>query len=534
MLMTLRLLAVVLMLHGSGAALAQCIGTTDRSASGSGDWTSWGGDAHNTRYRSAAAAGVSAANVSRLELAWAYNLGPITDARGQPILAGSTLYVGTPAGDVFALDAESGCLRWRFHADGGVHAAVAVAHDVVIVADQKANAYALDAATGALRWRVHLDDHITARVTGSPQIADGVAYIPLSSFEEVMALAPKYECCTFRGSVVALDVASGRQRWKTYTVPDSPRPTTVAPSGVQRRGPSGAAIWSSPTIDAARGVLYVATGNNYSDPATSTSDAVIAMNLSNGAIRWTKQLTTNDAENVGCDIPGKPVCPTADGPDADFGQPPILTRTPSGRPLLVVAQKSGMAYALDPQKRGEIVWQTRVGKGGRLGGSQWGSASDGRYAYVATSDLQLRTIPDSTPQGFHLEPDPTHGGGLTAIDLATGRVHWTAPPVLACGTRKRCAPSQSAAVTAIDGVAFSAAVDGHLRAYAAMDGKVMWDFDAIRSFETVNGPPAHGGSFDGNGVAIGRGMLFVTSGYGLWGGTPGNVLLAFSVRGHDH
>jgi polyvinyl alcohol dehydrogenase (cytochrome) len=187
-----------------------------------------------------------------------------------------------------------------------------------------------------------------------------------------------------------------------------------------------------------------------------------------------------------------------------------------------------MVYALDPE-HGELVWRLRVGKGGRLGGSQWGSAADGRYAYVATSDIQLRPVADSTAQGFHLDPDRIVGGGLTAIDLATGRVHWKAAPILACGARKQCAPSQSAAVTVIDGVVFSAAIDGHLRAYSTANGKVLWDFDAVRRFETVDGPPAHGGSFDANGVTVARGMLFVSSGYGLWGGTPGNVLLAFSV-----
>ncbi len=499
-------------------------------------WKSWGRDATNARYQPAALAGLSASNVSRLKLKWALNLGPITDARGQPTLAGGTVFVATPAGELFALDARSGCIQWRYKAEGPLHGAVAVARGdgtpaVAVFADQKANAYAVDASSGELMWRAHLDDHLTARVTGSPQVANGVAYIPVSSYEEVMALAPKYECCTFRGSVVALDLKSGRRLWKTFTIADSALPTTLAKNGVQQRGPSGAAIWSAPTIDARRGVLYVSTGNNYSDPATNTSDAVLAMDLKTGAMRWSKQLTANDAENVGCDVPGKPMCPAADGPDADFGQPPILTKLPTGRPALLIAQKSGMAYALDPNAHGDILWQTRIAKGGRLGGSQWGSATDGRQMYVAASDLKLRFVPDSGPQGYHLEPDAKVGGGLTALDLVTGKVRWASAPILTCANRKGCSPAQSAAVTVIDGVVFSGSIDGHLRAYSTATGAVLWDYDAVREFTTVNGPPGRGGSFDASGVAVSSGMVFVSSGYGLWGGTPGNVLLAFSLDG---
>jgi polyvinyl alcohol dehydrogenase (cytochrome) len=299
---------------------------------------------------------------------------------------------------------------------------------------------------------------------------------------------------------------------------------------VQRHGPSGAAVWSAPTIDTRRGVLYVATGNNYSDPSTTTSDAVLALDAASGRMLWSKQLTVNDAQNIACDIPGKPMCPDADGPDADFAQPPILVTLPSGKPALVVAQKSGIAYALDPDKRGEVLWQARIAKGGKLGGSQWGSAADQRHVYIAASDLQLRAVPDSSPQGFHLEPNATAGGGLTALDLGSGRARWTAAPVLACGERKRCSPAQSAAVTVTDGVVFSPSVDGHLRAYSTTTGKVIWDFDAVREFATVDGTRGRGGSFDVGGVAVANGMVFVSSGYALWGGTPGNVLLAFSVR----
>jgi polyvinyl alcohol dehydrogenase (cytochrome) len=399
----------------------------------------------------------------------------------------------------------------------------------MVTPSQKTNVYAVDALTGALVWKAHVDNHLAARITGSPQLAAGVAYVPVSSFEEVIAPAPKYECCSFRGSVVALDAATGQVIWKTYTIADTARATTMSKTGVQQRGPSGAAIWSTPTLDTRRGVLYVSTGNNYSEPTTTTSDAVLALDAATGALLWTKQLVANDAENGGCGIPGKPMCPEADGPDADFGQPPILVTLRTGKRALVIGQKSGMVHALDPDRRGAILWQTRVARGGKLGGSQWGSAADGRNVYVASSDLQLKTVSDSSPQRFHFAPDPTAGGGLTAVDLATGKVAWKANATLVCGSNPRCSPAQSATVTAIPGIVFSGAIDGHLRAYTTASGTVVWDLDANREFATVNGPAAHGGSFDAGGVAVADGMVFVSSGYGLWGGMPGNVLLAFAV-----
>ncbi len=199
----------------------------------------------------------------------------------------------------------------------------------------------------------------------------------------------------------------------------------------------------------------------------------------------------------------------------------------------MIGQKSGMVHAVDPDRRkGKILWQTRAGAGSALGGSQWGSASDGQKVYVAISDLGIGGVPDSTvPQGFRLTLDPKKGGGLHALDLKTGKIAWSTKPIPCPETRTDCSPAQSAAVTAIPGVVFSGSVDGHLRAYSASTGEVLWDTDTEHEFQTVNGKPAHGGSLDIAGPAVVNGMVFVNSGYGQWGGMPGNVLLAFSVNG---
>lgn len=492
-------------------------------------WNGWGVDAANTRYQDAP--GLTAGDVANLKLKWAFGLGDAIVARAQPTIAGGRVYVGSEAGAVYSLDARTGCIYWTFEAAGAVSSAVVLGPagpTAAYFGDQKGNEYSVDAATGKLRWKVHVDDHFAARVTGASQLHGGVLYVPVASFEEPLALSPTYECCTFRGSLIALDAASGKLLWKTYMIAQPPQPTKKSKTGAQMYGPSGASVWSAPTFDEKRNVLYVATGNNYSDPPTATSDAVVALDAKAGKILWFKQLTPNDANNSGCSTPFKTNCPDSDGPDFDFGQPPILVSLGNGKRALVIGQKSGMAHGLDPDKQGEVLWQTRVGQGGVLGGSQWGSAADHEKMYVSVSDLQITGIvPDSTSaQGYRLVVDSKKGGGLFALRLATGEKVWEAKPA-ACGERERCSPAQSAAVTAIPGVVFSGSVDGHLRAYSSVTGEVVWDVDTVREYETVNGVKAQGGSLDGAGPAIAGGMLYFNSGYGQWGGVPGNVLLAF-------
>jgi polyvinyl alcohol dehydrogenase (cytochrome) len=282
-------------------------------------------------------------------------------------------------------------------------------------------------------------------------------------------------------------------------------------------------------LDEERDVIYVATGNNYSDPPTETSDAVLALSRKTGEILWSKQLTPKDADNSGCSSPFKTNCPDSNGPDFDFGQSPILVSLGHGRRALVIGQKSGMAHGLDPDRQGEILWQTRVGQGGSLGGSQWGSAADHDNMYVAVSDLKITGIvlDKTAAEGYRLTVNPKQGGGLFALKLGTGEKVWSATPP-PCGDRKRCSPAQSAPVTVIPGVVFSGSLDGHLRAYSTATGEVVWDMDTSREYDTVNGQKARGGSLDAAGAVIVGGMLYVNSGYGQWGGMPGNVLLAFS------
>src|SRR5262245_7051971 len=513
---------------GRPADKAYCSDRTVKlTGPGKAEWNGWSPSPNNARYQSSDVAGLNFGQVPRLKLKWAYGFDGDLIAFAQPTVLGGHVFVGSASGLVQALDAASGCIRWVFQATGPVRSAILAVplgdKHALLLGDSIGWFYSVEAETGRLLWKKRPESHEATRLTGAPLAYQGSVYIPVASWEESRTTNPEYPCCTFRGSVVALRIKDGSQIWKTYTIAEKPKQT-----GKNEWGPSGAGIWSAPTLDAKRGVLYVSTGDNYSTPATPLSDAVLALELATGKIVWSKQTTPGDVWNTLCST--KDNCP---GPDFDYGASVILEKLDNGRDVLLAGQKSGVVYALDPDRKGEILWQVRVGQGGTNGGVQWGMASDGHQVYAATSDVRRSQAPNSDP----LDPrpqfaDPKIGGGLTALRIATGEKVWFAPPVL-CGPAAKpgCSPAQSQAVTVIPGVVFSGSLDGHLRAYSAEEGKVVWDFDTVRDYETVNHVRATGGSLNGPGAVVVGGMLFVNSGYARLGSIPGNVLLAFSVDG---
>ena len=491
-------------------------------------WNGWGVDLTNSRFQPAKMAGLTKAQIPRLKLKWAFGYPGAHSANGQATVAGGRVFVGGGVRKVYSLDARTGCTYWAIDTEASVRTAISIGplaapgKYAAYFGDGRANVYAVDATTGALLWKTRVDEHPAARITGAPVLYSGRLYVPVSSGEEGTGSSPSYQCCSFRGSMVALDALTGKQLWKTYTISDEPRPTKKNAVGTQLWGPSGAAIWSTPTIDTKLNAIYVATGNSYSNPPAATSDAILAFDLKTGAMLWSQQVTPNDSYVVACLRPDKTNCPDDPGPDHDFGQSPILVTLPTGGRALVVGQKSGVVHALDPDRKGKILWQTRVGKGGALGGIMWGSAADSSSVYVANSDVKF------LPTGRAL--DPTQGGGLFALDLHTGKVRFNVAP-MNCGDRKQCSPALAAAVTVIPGVVFSGGVSGFLRAFSTHDGKLLWEVDTVREYETVNGEKGKGGAMEGPGPTVVEGMLYVNSGYGAWGGASGNVLLAFSVDG---
>jgi polyvinyl alcohol dehydrogenase (cytochrome) len=507
--------------QGAAVSAERCSGQAPTTLTGP-EWRGWGADVENSRFQPAAAAGLSAEQATKLKLKWAFAFPGEAAAYTQPTVAGGRVFAGGPLGDVYSLDVSTGCTYWHFQADAGVRSAFTIGPGhLAYFGDFRANVYAVNALTGKLVWKTRVSNHPYARVSGTPMLDKGRLYVPVASREEWMASHPSYECCTFRGILVALDAATGKEVWRTYTIPGAPKPTHKGADGSQKWGPSGAGLWSSPTLDTKRQLLYIGAGNNYSDPPTANSDAILAIDLKTGKIAWSRQITEGDAYTISC-FRDKANCPEKFGPDSDFGASPILHTLPGGRQVLVVSQKSGIVFGLDPDDQGKILWQIRVGKGGALGGIEWGPAVEGDTVYAALSDLEFGVGPEGTVL------NPKAGGGLFAIDIATGKQIWAAlPPPEGC-TTPRCSPAQMAAVTAIPGVIFSGAYDGHLRAYSATDGKIIWDYNTAQKFDTVNKLPGNGGAIDGGGPAVVGGMLFVNSGYGAVTGMTGNVLLAFS------
>jgi len=482
-------------------------------------WNGWGNGVANTRF--AADAGLTAADLPRLKLKWAFGYAGVNAARAQPAIAGGRLFVASENGEAHALDPKTGCTHWTYKAQAGIRTGLSVgpyktatgSGQAVYFGDVKANAYAVDAQTGRELWVRKVDDHVAASLTGAPTVSGGTVFVPVQGLnEEGQGGTGKYPCCTFRGSLVALDANTGAVLWKTYTV-DASQPRGTNKDGIQMFGPAGGGIWSSPTVDTKRGLVYVATGNAYADPPQKMTNAVVAMDVRTGAVKWVRQTTANDSWTLGCQPtnPDNPACPATLGPDHDFSASPSLT-TVNGRDLLVLPQKSGMAWAIDPDKNGEVVWQRRIGEGSGLGG-QWGGAVDGQQAYFGVSDL--------------LSPNP---GGMRAVSLATGEMAWSVEPQKPlCGEGRTCRASQGAAVTVIPGAVFSGSLDGGMRAYATSDGKILWTYDSNREFQTVNNVKAIGGGLEGPGAVVSGGMLYFNSGYGGFIGNPGNVLLAFGV-----
>jgi polyvinyl alcohol dehydrogenase (cytochrome) len=482
-------------------------------------WNGWGVDLVNSRLQSSESGGIRAEDVPKLKVKWAFGFPSVSTVFGQPTAVGGRLFLGSNNGTVYSLDAATGCVYWTFRAASQVRSPIAIAPlgkgYAAYFGDGQSTMYAVNAQTGELLWKTKIDDHKLAGITGGPKVYGGRVYVGVrSGSEEMLAANPKYECCTFRGSVSALDAATGKQVWKTYTIPDPPSATKKNSAGTDMYGPSGAAVWTSPTIDVKRKAVYVGTGNNYSEPPTRYGDAVLAFDLETGSMRWSKQMN-QDVWNFGCSQPKKVNCPETPDRDTDIGASPILRTLPGGKDVLLIAQKSGFVYGIDPDRRGEFLWKKELGKGGALGGVMWGMAADAEKVYVPLSDIM-----------------PGPGGGLFALKIASGEQAWYTPPAEpACKGKSGCSPAQMAPASMIEGVVFSGSMDGHLRAYSTESGKAIWDLDTLHDFDTVNGVKAHGGSMNATGPTIASGTMFVNSGYSQITGMGGNVLIALTVDG---
>jgi polyvinyl alcohol dehydrogenase (cytochrome) len=478
-------------------------------------WSGWGNDpTSNARFQPAKAAGLTADQVPQLKLKWAFGFPGVEQTYGQPTIAGGRVFIGVDSGAVYSLDAATGCVYWSFQADASVRTAINIGpvkgHGAgtqgISFGDVRANVYMLDAATGKTLWKVSVDDHPLARITGAPTLYDGRLYVPVASTEERSGgISSYYPCCTFRGSVVALDANTGRRIWKTYTVREAPKPAGKTSTGVTIWTPNGGAVWNSPTVDVKRHALYIGTGDAYVPPAAATTDAVMALDMATGKILWAHQDTENDAWLSNCGLENSSVnCPKDIGPDYDFGASPILRNLPGGHRVLVAGQKSGMVWGHDPDQEGTVLWKTQLVTKLALGMITFGGAADEQSAYFG-----LRT------------------GAVSAVRLTNGEKQWSTPIPGPAAPGPR---GETAALTAIPGVIFSTSWEGVVRAFSSEDGHLLWEYNTMRDFQTVNGVAAKGGSMAAPGPAIVDGTVFVGSGYTFTVGIPGNVLLAFSAQ----
>ncbi|MDB5394900.1 MAG: cytochrome oxidase Cbb3 [Rhodospirillales bacterium] len=513
--------------HDPDPEANRCAKPASSIALGPDDWNGWGHDSGNARFQ--ADAGIKPANIPRLKVKWVFAY-PGNVADGQPVIVGGMLFIANRAGRVFALNAETGCTYWSFLAEGGVHAGISVG----ALPDGKSAAYvttengylrALDALTGAPVWTTRVEDHPATRLTGSPTLFDGRLYVPLSSLEEVSLFNANYACCTFRGGIAAVDAVTGKIVWKTHTIAQEPKQIGVSASGTKLFGPAGVAIFSAPTIDPKRKLVYAGTGNSYTQDSIDTANAVIAFDLETGARRWVAQALPDD--NVCPKALKSEECPHT-GPDFDFAAPPVLRTLPNGKEILVAISKADEAFGFDPDQNGKLVWRQTLGKGSRTAGV-WGMAADATRIYVGGADVR--------PQ-----PGVTVGG-LNGVDIATGKLDWRTPaPPAVCGWGDAqtplsiangavgCSPAQPGAIAAIPGVVFSGSVDGHIRAFSSNDGTKLWDFDTGQHFKAVNADTAIGGSISNGAEAVAKGVLYVNSGSaGVH--QPGNALIAFTVDG---
>lgn len=501
----------------------------------------FGVDHHNSRRMTARQAGLTSKQLPDLELAWAIGFPQTTSLRSSPVIVGSTMfYAPAQSGKLLALDIETACAKWVYDVGVPVRSSVSYgdigSRKALILADTQAQVHVIDARTGERIWKANGRHDATGNITGAPVLYKDRIIVPVSSSGVGAGANPKHECCVGHGAVIALDAATGKRLWIAHTMEDARYTGKTNSIGVKLRGPSGAPIWSTPSIDIKRGLVYATTGQNTSLPATLTSDAVLAIDLANGDMKWTFQALANDVWNLACradPAQSGPNCPSpADSvlKDYDFGAGAVLARTREGKDIVLAGQKSGDLWALDPQQNGKLLWRQRFGAGTALGGIHWGLAIDSEYrVFAPINDPHFAEVKDYVP-----EP------GMNAVDINTGAVLWRKPVTADCsnGRKERfnlCGEKYglSAAPLVVDKSVVAGALDGRIYIFDAATGDIVWQYDTLRDFSTVNGIKGQGGGIDSHSVFAGSGMLFVASGYGGFRQPPGNVLLAFRPKSKD-
>ena len=479
-------------------------------------WSNWGNGLSNQRVQSKSS--LNPQNINQLELKWAFGFNDSIRIRSQPLVTEDTIYIGSQSGHVYALSLDTGCQWWSFKADAEVRGAITLSDNKksILFTDFAANVYRLNSLNGEIEWKKNVATHPLTTITGSIAVTQDSVFIPLSSTEVVSAIDPNYMCCTFRGGLIALNTSNGDERWKMHTVPE-PKKTGYNSNRISSWGPSGAPVWSTPTIDLERGLIYIGVGQNYSHPATELSDAIIAIGIESGRVVWHKQTLSGDVWNAAC-VTNRINCPGEYGPDYDIGASIILIE--GDKDMLIAGQKSGMVFAMDPDDNGSIIWQKRVGRGGKKGGVHWGMTIDDDSIFVPIADL-----PEKIPSQFSPMP------GIHALRIKDGSKEWYRPALPVCEDEKyHCYPSVSAAPSRVGSMIITGSMNGIIEIISTKDGNLLWSFDTAMQFKTINQISANGGSIDSNGPIIAGNHLIATSGYDIYGQLTGNILLVFSIE----
>lgn len=491
----------------------------------------FGVDENNSRALSAEQAGLARSEMANLELAWAVAFPETSKMRASPVILGDTIiYNAIQVGKIFALDANTGCAKWVYSSPNPLRASIALGElgdrKTVVFGDARGFVQTIDALTGEGIWiKDGRTSHERGWISGSIVLHEDMIIVPISDSGVTAAGNPRHECCAGHGAVTALDVVTGRKLWEYHTMPEATYTGLKNSLGVKLRGPSGAPIWSTPTVDAKRNLVYVTTGENTSMPATETSDAIIALDLSTGKQKWVFQALARDVWNMACGGPNSANCPPAELSvlkDHDFGGPVILAKRKDGSDILLAGQKSGDAWGVNPDT-GEVIWNQRIGDGSTLGGNHWGIA--------ATADKVFMPINDPDIAGGNAVP------GMYAFTVDSGERIWSYRITPDCDKGRsdlirNCERmyGMSAAPLVVDGAVISASLDGRVFIFDGDNGDILFQYDTAADFITTNQLPGSGGAIDAHSIAAGSGMVMIGSGYGFSDQTPGNVLLAFRPK----
>ncbi|HEY8573146.1 PQQ-binding-like beta-propeller repeat protein [Phenylobacterium sp.] len=505
----------------------------------------YGFDARNTRVLTPKQTGITKAGLKNLELAWAVGFPDVTMMRSQAVVVGHNLFLPVAeAAAMYAFDVSDParpCVQWIYKTPGGAplrtsasYGVIADGRPVLAFSGLDSTVHVVDARTGKALWTKGVGAYSYTLTTGTPRVLKDRIIVPVSQYEIMEAANNAVTCCTNHGFVLSLDPKTGAQQWRYDTMEDA-KPIRDRGDGKPLMGPSGAPIWNSPVVDEKRGLIYFGTGEANSPPAHRNTNALIAIRLRDGKEVWSHQATPNDIFNAGCGPNPRPNQYNCVGPketvyrDVDFGASLILARLSNGRELVLAGQKSGTVWALEPET-GKVVWRRDIGTGAPNGGIHWGIAFDKDTVYVPVAQIG-RPLPGGEPIDPKLQP------GMYAVDAKTGEIKWhySAKPECANGRDKKAPRCErlygfSGAPTVIDGAVIQGSLDGRLFVIDAATGDELWRYDTLRDFQTVNGVKGKGGSIDSASIVAANGLVFVNSGYGMFGQAPGNVMLAFRPK----